>query len=298
MREPPQAPAVRPLVRLALALALMVPAAAARAQPPRPEVFFVLGRAEAPPVSSAALPPRARAAYARTLELRSTARAVAGLPGGEVRRARLERLDAALAEAFGELERALGRERAALDASGWRVLGEARMDRAIRAYLDLLDAHDADPERAPMPAHAELGPAALALRVAAALAPRPEDGAWARYLEAWCRLEMGQEEQAAAALRIVAASGPPALRQEARFRLGELAYDDGRFGEASGWYERASRDADERYRELAIYKLAWARFFAGDRAGALAAVDRAPAGARPEVRADLARLRDLAHAAP
>ncbi|MCZ7680506.1 MAG: hypothetical protein M5U28_17775 [Sandaracinaceae bacterium] len=53
-----------------------------------------------------------------------------------------------------------------------------------------------------------------------------------------------------------------------------------------------------RHRELAIYKLAWARFLAGDRAGALAAIDRAPAGARAEVRSDLVRLRDLALAAP
>ncbi|MCZ7680505.1 MAG: hypothetical protein M5U28_17770 [Sandaracinaceae bacterium] len=165
-------------MRLALlALALALPAAPARAQE-RPEVVFVLGRAEPPPVSSAALPPRARAAYARTLELRGTVRAVATLPHGELRRARLERLDAALAEAFLELERALDRARASLDAAGWRVLGEARIDRALRAYLDLLDAYDADPERAPMPEHPELGRALEALRRAAALAPRPEEGAW------------------------------------------------------------------------------------------------------------------------
>lgn len=285
--------------RALLALALCLVPLSARAQP-RPEVFYILTRAAPPRVEASRLPVPARAPYLRTIELADTIRAIARLPRSEVRNERLARVDAASAEAWAAVEQALHRERARLDGAGWRVLGEARIERALRSYLTVLEAYDADPEGTPMPEHADLAAAIDALRHASALERDDEAAAWSRYLEAWCLLEMGDRAQAAPALRIVAASGPAALRGEARFRLADLLYEDQppSFGEAAGWYERAAQDARPEQRPLVIYKLAWARYHAGDRAGTLAAIERLPDDAPEGMQADLAQLRELAVALP
>jgi tetratricopeptide (TPR) repeat protein len=63
---------------------------------------------------------------------------------------------------------------------------------------------------------------------------------------------------------------------EARYRLGELAFDAGRFKRAAALYDAAlaTEDADERLKDFAAYKRAWADYLIPDyAAGERAAVD-------------------------
>lgn len=59
---------------------------------------------------------------------------------------------------------------------------------------------------------------------------------------------------------------------EARYRLGELAFDDGRFGDAAGYYAAALKaGAEGRVADLAAYKRAWALYLVPDEAAAATA---------------------------
>jgi len=85
--------------------------------------------------------------------------------------------------------------------------------------------------------------------------------------------DIGQERAMLAALVERTPRGPHLA--EARFRLGELAFDAGRFKSAAADYEAALgvEEADERLRDYAAYKLVWGHYLVPNyTAGAEAAI--------------------------
>jgi hypothetical protein len=281
-------------MRIVLALLSILAASPAAAQ--RPVAFYLLSPSAPPEAELERLPPDARDTYARILRLKSARSAASeSLPEGATRRARVTRLSEALDAAWSVLRRTLERDRAALDARGWLLLGEARIRDAQSAWLAGLEAYDRDPGHAPEPVPVELAVAIDALRMASALASDAELGGWARYLEATCLIEMERAMEADIALRLVAASGPRALRGEARLRLATIATAAGEPARAAAWLERALPDARPEIAAFIVYDLAWARFRAGQHEAMRAAIARLPADAPPELREDLA---ELARSAP
>ncbi len=268
--------------------ALLACASIAHAQA-RPTAFYILSRAAPPPLDPSALPAPAREPYARAQRLERTLRAAAHLPRGDLRDARMRRLDGALDAAWAAVLDALLAARAHLDAGGWRVLGDALVQRAQRDQLAALDAYDRDPEHTAEPGAIDLTRAIDAYRHASALA---EDGTWARYLEAWCALEMGRFADADPALRIVARSGPRALAAEARLRLGDIAYEASHFDDAARWYQLALA-SEAPVRHFAAFNRAWSLYRAGRAGEALLAIVDLPPDTPPELAADLDGLRRL-----
>ena len=274
-------------VALSSSMAASSMAAPAAAQPARPAWFYIVAH-RVPELDPVRLPAEAREPARRIVEIERTLRASRTDPTRDVEL--LQQLDAELEEAWERARIVL--DHAALDGSlepeGWLALGEARFARASYAAERALDAGEADPRAASDP-HLRCHDAIAAWRRAAA--GDAGTAAWARYREATCRLGSGELHDARSALQIVAASGTD-LAPEARFLLGELAFDENDHATAAAWYARArSGIADER-RALVIYKLAWARWLAGRRDDARAAIALLPPDAPPDLRAELAELRD------
>jgi hypothetical protein len=255
----------------ALLVALSIPGLAAADPPARPTAFYVLLRAE-PNIDAASLPAATRALFDDWRLARLGLR-------GEVERARRRDRMQALAAALEDAEERLRRHlrRGPFGAAACLLLGELELTRAERAYAD-----EREPETEPV-----FDPSAALAAYRCAEAGPPSLAAQARYAEAIALGHAGREREAMVLLSIVAASQVADLAAEARFRLGEIAFEHGQLAIAAAWYERAYPELGAPLRPLAIYKRAWALYLIGRDHEALACANTLPDGAPDEMKLEL-----------
>lgn len=112
---------------------------------------------------------------------------------------------------------------------------------------------------------------------AALLAARPQGAfaAQALYDRAWVQLEQNHAPQGEAHFRQLVDAYPASpLVPDARFRLGELAYDRQQYAEAAAAYEAALAVPKLAFADKLLYKLGWAREHLEQPEPALQAFDR------------------------
>jgi hypothetical protein len=260
------------MTRTAVLLALVAGTAnVASADPPaRPAAFYLVRRAEPPPMSAAVLPADARPYYADWMRLRNELRSARG------DRARTE-LGHALGNAEALLLRAMRRRLSSLDPAGWLLLGDLELTRETA----LAGETESDPALDPTAALAAYRHAQTSARVA------PH----ARLAEAVLLGIADRDGDARAALAIVASSGEPGIAAEARFRLGEIAFERSQYGEAAEWYARGRAGIAAPNRVALIYKQTWALYLAGRDSEALASSLELPAEASDEMKAELEEIK-------
>lgn len=261
----------------AMLVALSV-ASSAHADPPaRPSAFYIVSRTT-PAIDGASLPPGTRALFDDWRLARLAIRA-------EAERGRRNDRIGALADALEDIEDRLRHRlrREPFGASACLLLGELELGRAERAFADAAEhAEQHDPVFDPR--------AAIAAFRCAEAGP-PDVAAQARYAEAIALGLAGDERDAAVLLSIVAASRTGPLAAEARFRLGELAFEHGELAIAAAWYERAHPELAAALRPFALYKRAWALYLIGRDHEALACANQFPTDAPDEMKLELEEIK-------
>jgi len=285
-------------VAMALLLALSIGPSRARADEPsaRPHVFYILSRLAMPRIDPGELPAEARPSYQRVLA--TDARLMALAHNRPIARVDYDVAEGANQHASTELEQQLARHARELEGTAWLVYGEMLFRRSSIRWMDEMDAmsHADEHGDATVPEpQLDFTDAIAAYQQASARSGGSFLGAWARYFEAHARTESASsacDAQALVAFSIVAAEASAQVAADARLRLGECAFEQGRWGLAAAWYRRAAaREAPERLARIINYKLAWALWLAGDWAAAQEVISRMDPDVPDEIRAELELLR-------
>lgn len=259
---------------------------------PKPEVFYILSRAELPREAFSGLTGATAEAWrayealglklkarrkARVTALRALeARAEAEGAEHEAWRARRDKIYAEHRPSIDALEAQLRRAQdqlisllkpSARSAVELLALGELEYQAARRRYSQALDAFDAALDRpsegAPEPVEPRLNLdlAIAALTAAAKRSPDPGGvGDAARYTLAYCLDQAERREEAVLIWATLAANASGAFAAEAAFRLGEHHFDEGDLEGAIAAYKQASADPSAPLYDKALYKRAWSHY--------------------------------------